>query len=145
MTEFSIDGRLLNDCHVLVQTEELSFLLHSNAEVAWFIIVPHTGQTEFYQLDSKLQSRLCEQVNLLSKFIKLQFNSDKINVATIGNVVSQTHIHVIGRRLDDAYWPDVVWGRKYKKSYGSEEVSLIKQQLISSLNLEKSVECEKDV
>ena len=129
MTEFSIDERLLNDCHVLAETDGLSFLLHGNAEVAWFVIVPHVDQTEFYQLDVDLQHRLCKQIELLSRFIKLNFISDKINVATIGNVVSQMHIHVIGRREDDLYWPDVVWGRDFNKTYDAERVVLIGEQL----------------
>ncbi|MBT3204893.1 MAG: HIT family protein [Gammaproteobacteria bacterium] len=139
MSKFSLDERLVKDCHVIVETDGLSYLLHSNAEVAWFILVPHTNQTEFYQLDSLLQKQLCEQVNLLSAFVKSHFNSDKINVATIGNVVSQMHIHVIGRRTDDVYWPDVVWGRESEKTYNSEQISLITEQLTYYLKLNKSL------
>ena len=139
MSKFSLDERLVKDCHLMVETDGLNYLLHSNAEVAWFILVPHTNQTEFYQLDSLLQKQLCEQVNLLSAFVKSQFNSDKINVATIGNVVSQMHIHVIGRRTDDVYWPDVVWGRESEKTYNSEQISLITEQLTSYLKLIDSV------
>lgn len=134
MTEFSIDERLLNDCHVITQSEGVSYLLHSNAEVVWFILVPNTDHTEFYQLEPLLQNQLCAQISLLSDFIKSHFDSHKINVATIGNVVSQLHIHVIGRRLDDAYWPDVVWGRTSEKIYDTKQISLIGDQLISWLS-----------
>ena len=70
---------------------------------------------------------------MLSEFVKLTFDSDKINVATIGNMVSQMHIHVIGRRRDDAYWPDVVWGKGFDKTYNSTQLSLIRKQLTSYL------------
>lgn len=123
MTEFSLDSRLANDCHLVTQSGGISYLLHKNAEVAWFILVPHVQQTEFYELDSSIQIRLCNQINQLSGFIKSNFNSHKINVATIGNVVAQLHIHVIGRRKDDAYWPDVVWGRGFIKSYDEQQVT----------------------
>ena len=118
----------------MIETEGLSYLLHSNAEVCWFILVPHTNQTEFFKLGSFMQQQLCEQINLLSEFVKLNFDIDKINVATIGNVVSQMHIHVIGRRRDDIYWPDVVWGRGFDKTYDSTQLSRIREQLISYLD-----------
>ncbi len=133
MTTFCLDERLQKDCHVMIETDGLSYLLHSNAEVCWFILVPHTDQTEFFKLDPSIQQQLCEQINLLSEFVKLNFESDKINVATIGNVVSQMHIHVIGRRRDDAYWPDVVWGKGFDKTYDSTQVSRIREQLTSYL------------
>jgi len=135
MTTFSLDERLRKDCHVMIETDSLSYLLHSNAEVSWFILVPHTNQTEFFNLRSSIQNQLCEQINLLSEFVKLHFDSDKINVATIGNVVSQMHIHVIGRRRDDVYWPDVVWGREFDKTYDSAQLSLVRERLTSYLGL----------
>lgn len=130
---FCIDHRLLNDCHEITELNGISYLLHRNAEVVWFILVPHTDQTEFYQLTPLLQNQLCSQVNLLSEFIQLHFDIHKINVATIGNIVSQMHIHVIGRRQDDVYWPDVVWGKSFDKTYQAEQVSLISDQLINFL------------
>lgn len=133
MAEFTLDQRLLNDCHVIAQPEGLSYLLHNNAEVVWFILVPHTRQTEFYRLEPGLQSRVCTQINHMSGFIQSHFEVDKINVASIGNVVSQLHIHVIGRRRDDAYWPDVVWGKGYQKTYNEQQRLTISRQLISAL------------
>lgn len=136
MIKFSIDQRLLDDCQLLAESDGVSFLLHNNADVAWFIMVPHTSQVEFYQLESEFQGLLCEKINQLSEFIKAHFGSDKINVATIGNVVSQMHIHVIGRRKDDPYWPDVVWGRVFEKDYHAEEVSLIREQFMHNFEID---------
>ncbi len=133
MNDFVIDKRLLNDCQLITELGGISYLLHKNAEVAWFIMVPHIQQTEFYQLDATLQNQLCTQINLLSEFIKSNFDSHKINVATIGNVVSQMHIHVIGRRNDDVYWPDVVWGKGFAKSYDAKQVSSISERLKNGL------------
>ncbi len=135
MAEFILDRRLHSDCHLIAQTDRLSYLLHRNAEVVWFILVPHTDQIEFYQLEASVQNFLCSQINLMSGLIKTHFDAHKINVATIGNVVSQMHIHVIGRREDDAYWPDVVWGKTSEKHYEEKQLSLIKEQLIAFLKL----------
>jgi len=133
MMQFSIDKRLLQDCFLITESNGVSYLLHRNAEVVWFILVPQCDQTEFYQLASSLQQQLCSQINLLSGFIQSHFDIHKINVATIGNVVSQMHIHVIGRRQDDAYWPDVVWGKAFDKTYSDRQVSFISEQLIHFL------------
>ena len=129
VTGFQLDDRLQKDCAVLLEQDGVSFLLHRNAEVKWFILVPHTDLIEFYQLDRSLQLKLIDQMNLLSAFIQQSWAVDKINVATIGNVVSQMHIHVIGRSINDAYWPDVVWGKPCEKLYENQQIAQIQQQL----------------
>ena len=116
-----------------MESDRFSYLLHHNAEVVWFILVPHTEVTELYQLDSGLQLQVYQQINILSDYIHNHFSIDKINVASIGNVVPQLHIHVIGRRRDDVYWPDVVWGKKFKKKRDSTQISLISSQLSAYL------------
>ncbi len=136
MTEFILDKRLLNDCHLITEDDNISYLLHRNAEVVWFILVPHTLQVEFYQLDKQSRERLYEEINQLSEFISSNFDIHKINIATIGNVVSQMHIHVIGRRTDDLYWPDVVWGKGFNKTYDQDQVSLISDLLVARLKNE---------
>ena len=133
MQKFSLNSRLQEDCTVLLERDEISFLLHQNAEVFWFILVPHTQETEFHELDLAMQQQLLGLINRLSAFIQSSFKVDKLNLAMIGNVVSQMHIHVIGRSLNDAYWPDVVWGRSFEKTYTAQQVDEIQQQLIAFL------------
>jgi diadenosine tetraphosphate (Ap4A) HIT family hydrolase len=130
---FQIDKDLLQNCQQVMESDRFSYLLHHNAEVVWFILVPHTEVTELYQLDSGLQLQVYQQINILSDYIHNHFSIDKINVASIGNVVPQLHIHVIGRRRDDVYWPDVVWGKKFKKKRDSTQISLISSQLSAYL------------
>ncbi len=135
MTDFHLDPRLQNDCSLLWQDAGLSVLLHHNAEVLWLILVPHSEHSEFYQLPSAQQQRLLGEINRLSDCLQDEFGSDKINVATIGNVVSQLHIHVIGRRHDDAYWPDVVWGKPVSGTHDAESSAEIRQRLLTWLEL----------
>ena len=131
MSEFQINQVLSANGQLLAESEQFSYLLHENAEVAWFILVPHTEICELYQLDAEFQQQVYCQINLLSEFIQAHFSVHKMNVATIGNVVSQLHIHVIGRRRDDLYWPDVVWGRNYKKTRSSSQIELITRQFLA--------------
>lgn len=129
MSDFRLDARLVNDCHLLVEDDNFSYLLHNNAEVSWLMLVPHTQQHEFYQLPETMQSAACDRISVLSRFLHSHFEIDKINVATIGNVVTQMHIHVIGRRHDDAYWPDPVWGRDFNDIYEEAQVLQLRRQL----------------
>jgi diadenosine tetraphosphate (Ap4A) HIT family hydrolase len=134
MSQFQLDQRLSNDCHPLFEWEGIEYLLHRNAEVVWFILVPHTTVSELFLLDEVTKKRLYHQVDRLSEFVELHFEVDKINVASIGNVVAQLHVHVVGRRRDDIYWPNVIWGQPFNKGYEDEEVHSIRQSLVVFLN-----------
>ena len=134
MSAFTLDPRLRDDCEVLHESSGISYLLHRNAEVSWFILVPHTEETEFYQLGVELQQQLCTEIKRVSEFIQGHFNVDKLNVASIGNVVAQMHLHVIGRRHDDAYWPGVVWGQPATCSYTDTQIDTIRAQLKAFLD-----------
>jgi diadenosine tetraphosphate (Ap4A) HIT family hydrolase len=108
-----VHPRLLEDCHVLGQLELCRVLLHRNASVPWFILVPDVaaGLTELHELDAGTRQRLDAELDLVARFAKQRFDAAKLNVAAIGNIVPQLHVHVVGRRPDDPCWPGVVWGR----------------------------------
>ena len=134
MTDFQLDQRLQNDCFVLFELEGIHYLLHKNAEVVWLILVPHSPVTELFLLDEGLKTRLYKQIDRVSEYFELHFEVDKINVASIGNVVAQLHIHVVGRRRDDLYWPDVIWGKAYSTEYDESTVKSICDSLSTFLN-----------
>ena len=123
---FSLDCRLENDCIILSESEQFILLLMNNSYVSWFILVPKTSETEFYHLANNVQSQVLTIINRLSKLLVKDFKVDKINVASIGNIVEQMHIHIVGRYHTDPYWPGVVWGRDEKKPYTETEFKKIK-------------------
>jgi diadenosine tetraphosphate (Ap4A) HIT family hydrolase len=129
---FKIDERLTTDCNVLQERDDISLLLHNSADVLWFILVPHTDVVEFYQLSEQQQHNLCAQINRISGLIKDNFPFDKLNVATIGNVVSQMHIHIVARRKDDPYWPGVVWGQPVRNYHDASFIDRVRRLLESS-------------
>lgn len=135
MSEFILDSRLENDCFILHDSEQFFVLLMNNCLVPWFILVPKTSKTEWFELDEPMQKVINTQINQLSEFIKTEYSVDKLNIAAIGNIVSQMHIHVIGRYKTDAYWPGVVWGAEQKETYNEENVKEIKIKLKSILEL----------
>ena len=129
-TDFELDQRLKSDCYVLSDTGEFITLLMNNSLVPWFILVPKTDKTELYQLDVEMQHKCFDQINNLSKFISSEYNHDKLNVAAIGNIVKQLHIHVVGRFESDPYWPGVVWGNDQKKEYTNGQFERLKKKYL---------------
>jgi diadenosine tetraphosphate (Ap4A) HIT family hydrolase len=133
MNSFTLDSRLANDCIVLGEMRLSLLLLLKNALVPWFILVPRRDQTEIFELDREDQEALLEEINLLSGFVKGLAGVEKLNVAAIGNVVKQLHVHVIGRNSEDFCWPNVVWGRPEKTPYTDEEIREIRESLVTKL------------
>ncbi len=129
MKKFNLDPRLDDDCFILSESDQFLVLLMNNSLVPWFILVPKTDKTELYELDDALHTQIFSVTRQLSEFIKNEFQADKLNVAAIGNIVQQMHIHVVGRYQSDPYWPGVVWGGAEKKTYDSDEVNNIKLAL----------------
>ena len=138
MNNFQLDPQLQQDCLVLGELQHSLLLLMNNALLPWFILVPKTDKTELYELASEVQAGVWAEVNAVSKFVKDEFCVDKLNVAAIGNVVQQLHIHVIGRQHEDYCWPGVVWGRPEKKPYTKEAIDHIMAKLKNSSHIELS-------
>ena len=134
MSDFPLSPQLQKDCFVLGTLGDSQLLLLNNALVPWFILVPHTDATELFELDDETRLGLVRDSDTLAAFVKQAFGCDKINVASIGNVVSQLHLHVIGRRRDDFCWPGVVWGREEREAYSDEAVMEIVASLLANLD-----------
>lgn len=133
MDNFELDSRLAKDCYVLGKLDVSLVLLMNNSLVPWFILVPQTGETEISDLSKAGQAGLLEEINLLSGFLKSNFNITKLNVAAIGNIVSQLHVHVVGRNSSDYCWPNVVWGTTERERYSDERIEEITKALREQL------------
>ena len=128
-----LDQRLQKDCYFLGALNGHGLLLSRNAYFPWFILVPDTKEIEFYKLDWELQISILDLINKLSNFIEKHFSVDKLNIATIGNVVPQMHIHIVGRSKKDPCWPGVVWGCDQFKYYDEGFVDNIREYLETEL------------
>jgi diadenosine tetraphosphate (Ap4A) HIT family hydrolase len=133
MNTFTLDPRLADDCLVLGEMKLSLLLLMKNALVPWFILVPRRTSTEIFELEREDQQALLEEINLLSDFVKGLPGVEKLNVAAIGNVVKQLHVHVIGRNTQDFCWPNTVWGRSEKTACSDEEIRAIRKALFTKL------------
>jgi diadenosine tetraphosphate (Ap4A) HIT family hydrolase len=101
-------------------------LLMKDANYPWFILVPDRDNiTEIHQLKDKDQQQLITESSILSRIIEQQFKADKINIAALGNLVPQLHLHHIVRYTTDAAWPTPVWGKLPAKPYTDEEMKQV--------------------
>ncbi len=135
MNNFCLHERLADDCFVLCENKQFIFLLMNNALLPWFILVPKTDKSELYQLDELTQLRLLKAINHISTILSIDYKPDKLNVAAIGNIVQQMHIHIVVRYKNDPFWPGVVWGATAKQAYQADAVARIKSQLNNILEI----------
>ncbi|MBC3438880.1 HIT domain-containing protein [Pseudomonas sp. BW16M2] len=127
---FTLDSRLQEDSLVLGDLPLCRLLLSKDANYPWFILVPRRADiTEVFELEEADQQQLWVETTALAEALKDAFAADKMNVAALGNVVSQLHMHVIVRRQGDAAWPAPVWGRVPAIGYTQEQIDGIRQQV----------------
>ena len=131
---FALDPRLQQDTLPIGDFPLCRLLLMNDAQYPWFILVPRREEvSELFQLGADEQRQLWQETTFLAETLKDTFGADKMNVATLGNVVSQLHMHVIVRRREDAAWPSPVWGRHPAVAYSSEQVAAIRAKLRMAL------------
>lgn len=126
---FALDPRLAADCHRLGELALSEVLLLDNALVPWFVLVPHVAETELFRLAAAPRQQLFDEITAVATHVEEAFPVDKLNIAAIGNVVAQLHVHVVGRRRDDFAWPGVVWGRPERTAYAATAVATIRDRL----------------
>jgi diadenosine tetraphosphate (Ap4A) HIT family hydrolase len=86
-------------------------LLANDANYPWLILVPRRpGLSEVIDLDDAAQVQLWSEIAAAARALKVVTKCDKLNIAALGNMVAQLHVHVIARRHSDAAWPKPVWG-----------------------------------
>lgn len=127
---FVLDSRLQQDTLLIGDFPLCRLLLSNDSNYPWFILVPRRPEiVEVFDLAAEEQLQLWQETTALSQLLKGLFNADKINVAALGNVVSQLHMHVIVRLGTDIAWPAPVWGKHPARPYAVQEFSLIIEQL----------------
>jgi diadenosine tetraphosphate (Ap4A) HIT family hydrolase len=134
-SSFILDQGLAQDTLLIQETSTSLVLLMNNAYFEWFILVPKTEVTEWYQVSNVDQVAIMAEVNAISRWINDSLNAEKLNVATIGNIVSQLHIHIVGRRSDDPEWPGVVWGTKSQKKYTDAQIENIRHRFAKEVGV----------
>ena len=119
---FELHPQLQKDCQLLGQFNLCHLLLMNDANYPWFILVPSRADIrEIYQLSTEDQQQLWQESTRLSEGLMQVFQGDKMNIAALGNVVPQLHVHHIVRYTSDAAWPAPVWGKVPARAYTEAE------------------------
>ncbi|HKI60560.1 MAG TPA: HIT domain-containing protein [Mariprofundaceae bacterium] len=123
---FELHPRLHRDCITIGNFPLCRLLLMNDANYPWFILVPQRhGIREIFELNEVDQHQLLRESSMLSKVIAGQFHADKINVAALGNMVPQLHIHHIVRYTTDPAWPAPVWGHAAASPYSDNAAAIL--------------------
>ena len=121
--EFRLDGRLEADTHFLLDAPLCRIGLMDDSRFPWLILVPRVPNVrEWPDLSTPDQLQLQAEINAAARTLQQAFpHGQKLNIAALGNVVPQLHIHVILRHDGDAAWPAPVWNSGQRKPYGEAE------------------------
>ncbi len=109
--EWSLHPQLASLTTVVGDLPLSRVLLENDSNYPWLILVPRmAGVSEITDLDPNEQVQLLGEIDAAARALKSVAEFEKLNIAALGNVVAQLHVHVIGRRHSDATWPKPVWG-----------------------------------
>lgn len=135
--EFTIDAKLASDTLNLGSFPLCEVLLMNDSRFPWIILVPKLlNLRDFHEIPTEFRDVLFHEIEEASKAIQKLWKVEKMNVAALGNQVSQLHIHVIGRQRTDEAWPNPVWGYGTPIPYGTSEISSVVHSLKDELAIE---------
>jgi diadenosine tetraphosphate (Ap4A) HIT family hydrolase len=120
---FKLNEKLAQDSYIIADLKVSQLLLAKNANYPWFIlVVKKENLVELIDLTLEQQIEVLKEINFISRFLKEELKVDKINIATLGNMVKQLHIHVIGRFENDLAFPRPIWCEGKFREYQKEEL-----------------------
>jgi len=122
---FSLDPQLAADTQVIGDLPLCRALLMNDSQFPWVILVPRKHDiSEIYQLEPMQREQLHAESHQVSELLMQHFKGDKLNVAALGNMVRQLHIHHIVRYQTDPVWPNPVWGNIPAQAYTAEQLEI---------------------
>ena len=134
--DFALHSRLAADCFVIGDLALCRVLLNNDARFTWCILVPRLpGLRDLHEVPTAHRTTLFDEIERASLALQEIGRADKINVAALGNMVPQLHIHVIARRTSDAAWPAPVWSAGAGTPYDDPQPLIA--QLKSKLMLDR--------
>ena len=134
MADFVLDPQLAADSIPVMELPLSAVRLMRDANYPWLILVPRrSGLAEIVDLAAAERGELMTEIALASEALRAVTPCDKLNVAALGNIVRQLHVHVIARRTADPAWPKPVWGAVPLKPYAPGEAEALAAALATRL------------
>lgn len=145
---FKLHPQLVQDSFYLADFKLCQVRLINDQRFYWLLLVPKIAEaTEVTDLSSADYQQLWQEVHFLSQVIKPLKQADKLNLATLGNMVPQLHLHLIARFTQDAAWPKPVWGVGKAEPYTLSTVQTLAAELqaaCSQANPDFSISWQKN-
>ncbi|MFD1006576.1 HIT domain-containing protein [Oceanisphaera ostreae] len=132
VSDFALHPQLAADTQPLGELPLSLVLLVNDSQYPWLILVPkQTNLREMHHLSEACQQQLMRESCAIASVMEMELAADKINVAALGNMVPQLHLHHVARFTADAAWPAPIWGKHPTIAYAkpSQEVALWQQRL----------------
>lgn len=135
MSDFEPDARLVADSYPVTELPLCQLRMMNDRRYVWLLLIPRYAHTrEVHELAAADQRQLWQEGTRLGQAIKEHFDGDKLNIATLGNVVSQLHLHVVLRNEGDAAWPGPVWGHSQAEPYTNDQQAEMRSRLLALID-----------
>jgi diadenosine tetraphosphate (Ap4A) HIT family hydrolase len=123
-SKFELHPRLEADSRFVCALSLCQVRISLDANYPWFLLIPELSDIkELHHMSEEQQHMLTNESQILAKAIEICFGPDKLNIASLGNVVPQLHVHHIARFRDDKAWPAPVWGHSPAQSYDESDLA----------------------
>ena len=134
MNAWHLHPQLAEDTHPVAHWTLSELRLMDDANHPWLILVPRVEDAvELIDLTDTQQAELTREIAMASRALQVAFKPHKLNVAALGNLVPQLHVHVIARFEDDIAWPRPVWGMASAQPYSPEALVRRMERLLAAL------------
>ncbi len=137
---FTLDPQLQKDTIAIASLPLCELLLMNDANYPWLILVPRREDVrELIELSAEDQLQFMHESNAVARLLQTQFSAEKLNIAALGNVVAQLHIHHIARFKQDAVWPKPIWGAIPAVVYEEDKLAEVIELIYSSLAMDSGL------
>lgn len=142
MPDFEPDARLVADTYPITELPLCQLRLMDDARFPWLVLVPRRHEvSEVFELDERAQRQLWREATAVGRALLQALEGDKLNIASLGNVVAQLHVHAVVRRREDAAWPAPVWGHGRAEPYDLDALADMRARILAELE-RLPLECE---
>ena len=136
---FRLDPTFLQVSEALTALPLCEARLMADARFAWLVLIPRIDDAvEIEDLSSADRERLMGEIVAAGRAVRAVGETlgrpvQKLNVGQLGNLTRQLHVHVVGRRTDDACWPGPVWGQGVAVPYDPRALEMARAAALRAL------------
>jgi len=132
MDHFEPDPRLVEDSYPVTELPLCQLRLMNDTRFPWLLLIPRRrGVSEVFELSDAEQQQLWREAGRIGRAFKVLIGADKLNVASLGNMVPQLHVHLVLRREGDAAWPGPVWGQGEAAPYDLDALAAMRDRVLA--------------